>query len=169
MKLRGSSPLIVLAPVQAAAVESLRATLRALPAGDASPFARVPGLHFGRFVVIDHLEGRPGRPPAVTTPHVLMTTDFDGPLRLHLRALREAMGAELDAIFGRCPGYAAARFERWIAAHRQPAGFSVVACPGATVEQIRHWLGVRRALVRVARHDGDPAALRTAWEAEFGR
>jgi hypothetical protein len=162
------SPLIVLAPLVDGAAGAVRAAVAALPQGDDSPFARVPGLHLARIVVVDHLGGRPGDPPAVTTPHLLLTTDFDGPLDAHLRALRAAMGRELDEVLGWCAGYRPDRFERWIEAFRQRAGFSVIGYPGATVPEVRHWLGVRRRLARVAVNGHDPEALRAAWDAEFG-
>ena len=50
-----------LTPVLAGAEAELRALVQSLPTGTASPFASIPGTHFGRWVVLEQLgSSRPG-------------------------------------------------------------------------------------------------------------
>jgi hypothetical protein len=66
------------------------------------PFAKLPGLHFGRIVLV----------PASTTPtgektadELLLITDCDGSADDHLEALVETAGSGLDQLFAGCDGF----------------------------------------------------------------
>ena len=81
MKGISKSRLIVLAPVEPRCVELLPALLSALPKYDDSPFARVPGTHFARFVFIEGLPGANLKPMPSEGSYLLMCADFDSNVR----------------------------------------------------------------------------------------
>ena len=113
--------LTVLTPILDGHAAELTAHLDALPEGDASPLARVPG-HAPRALGGD----RPGQVPgpraaparlARRAARLLFTSNFDGELDPYLERLQTGLGEDADAIWGHCRGYpgrGAGGFARWL-------------------------------------------------------
>jgi hypothetical protein len=132
---RGQSrALTVLTPVKDEA--ALRAVLARLPEGGASPFARLPGTHFGRCVVL------PG-------PQLLFSATHDRGDD-YLEQIAEQMPAEADEIWGNCEGYPGAAdrkaFIRYLDEHRVTTNLFVSAYPEATLAEVRQGLDLRQRL-----------------------
>lgn len=147
-----SAPAIVLAAVESGRAEPLRAALRALPSGDASPFARITGTHLARWTVLEGIDRRPDRPGpgAAAQAHLLLSAQADTAPEDWLDALVDGAPAEVETIWGHCAGFPGlgdrAALRRWIAERRLEAGFSVVPYPRATVAEIRAALALRERL-----------------------
>ena len=100
--------LTVLTPIIDGQETHLAQYLNALPTGDASPLAGVPGTHFARWVVIDDViyEGPDqGDRDHLEHPRLLFTSNFDGDLDPYLEALRTGLGESADTIWGHCIRY----------------------------------------------------------------
>ena len=96
-----------------------------------STSARSRTIHFARFAILDDPDRGPER------KRLLYSSNYDGDLDGHLAELM-AITSDMDAIWGRCEGYAgAARFGAFIRAHaREPEAF-YIAFRDETVERIR--------------------------------
>ena len=101
------SPIINKGSRAAAQDLALRQHLSTLPNGEHSPFAKVPGTHFVRLVVMDDVVfvGYPARDEHLKSQYLICTMDFDGPLDPYLQTLARAIPAELDAVWKHCVGY----------------------------------------------------------------
>ena len=107
--------LTVLTPILDGHAAELTAHLDALPEGDASPLARVPGTHLGRWVVIDQVKYQghgQRRRDSLDASRLLFTSNFDGELDPYLERLRTGLGEDADAIWGHCRGYPGHRDRR---------------------------------------------------------
>jgi hypothetical protein len=172
----GASALVVLAPVRTGAQEQLLAALADLGDGEQSPFARVPGTHFGRFAVIPALKDPTGAPLESEGSFLLMCADFDPTPAAWTASLCEHAGAQLDAVMGHCEGFPGsrdpARVAAYFAAHDAAPGFTVAGYRRTTVEGVREALRLRRALrglAATAQAEGlEGAALRAAWREAAG-
>lgn len=165
------------APVRAGAAERLLAALEGLGGGEASPFARVPGTHFARWVFVPALTGPGDVPLTADGAYLLMCADFDTSPRSWAADLCHAAGIALGPVmdcwdgFPGCeePARVAAFFER----HNFPAGFTVAGYRRTTVEEVLGALRLHDALrclaVRARRERLDPTALRAAWSASSSR
>jgi hypothetical protein len=153
--------IAVLAPVEPGREEALRAAIAALPTGGASPFARLPGTHFGRWVVLD----RPGPDPRLVFSVVADATTTD-----YLRAaLRVESFASLWADCLGWPDGDEVEKVRWLENHLVPATLPFGTNP-ARVEAITAGLtlsGRLRAFV-VTTRTADPRSLRTAFGQDLG-
>jgi hypothetical protein len=149
--------LTVLTPILDGHAAELTAHLEALPEGDASPLARVPGTHLGRWVVIDQVKyqghGQRQR-DALSASRLLFTSNFDGPLEPYLERLRTGLGEDADAIWDHCRGYPGHQdrsgFARWLRAHEIEAALFFAAYGGHTVEQVHSDLAKRTRLIEFA-------------------
>ena len=149
--------LTVLTPILDGHVEQLTEHLDALPEGDASPLARVPGTHLGRWVVIDQVKyqghGQRHR-DALSASRLLFTSNFDGALEPYLERLRTGLAEDADAIWGHCRGYPGhgdgAGFARWLRAHELEAALFFAAYGDRTVEQVHADLDKRARLIEFA-------------------
>jgi hypothetical protein len=113
------------------------------------PFAKLPNVHFGRFVVFDETADLDGN--AIPAQLALMT-NVDAPLDAHLRDLATICGAGLDTVFEHCetyPGVAgrtpAARLS-FLRQHHTRASAFYVNRQGRTVQQILGEEQLRRAI-----------------------
>ena len=122
-------------PIRAGRLGSVVAELTALPDGAGSPFARVPGTHFGRFVVVPSLADKHGHAIGPDA-HLLVATEFDGPLDDHLDRLEVL--ADLG-VWRHCEG-AGGDLRASLLAHRVRPGYSFAGYPEATVERVREVL-----------------------------
>src|SRR5205085_12596875 len=107
------------------------AELAELPAGPAGPLARVPGTHFGRWVILPTLENRHGY--AVEPAYLLFSAECDGAPIEYPKRLRTAIPEEAFRIWRHCvdcPEAVDAEFERYLLARRIFPGHSFAAYPG---------------------------------------
>ena len=147
--------LTVLTPILDGHAAELTAHLEALPEGEDSPLARVPGTHLGRWVVIDQVKyqghGQRHR-DALAASRLLFTSNFDGELDPYLQKLQTGLGEDADAIWGHCRGYPGrgAGFAPWLKAHQLEAALFFAAYGGHTVEQVHANLDKRARLIEFA-------------------
>lgn len=136
--------------------------LERLPAGDASPFAALPGVHFGRLTLVPHLKDRRGDQLSATS-FLLLATEFDGTVEEHVARLSEPLREVLDE----CELDGAS--ESWLLANRIRPGYSVAGYPGVTVEEVHEALAlrVRHRELAVAARRMTPDELRRAWLERF--
>jgi hypothetical protein len=166
--------LTVLTPIAPAAEPALRAYLEGLRAG-ASPLARLPRTHFGRWVIVSELvpDDEP-QPDRLAEPYLLFTASFDGPPDRYLDELCAELAAEAQEIWGRCAGApqpaAGAPLKAYLRAHHHKTGFFVAAYPDATVAKVRAALAQRDEAIAFARdaQSMDPARLRAAFLERLG-
>ena len=145
--------LTVLTPILDGHARELTAHLDALPEGDASPLARVPGTHLGRWVVIPGVihQGAGQRKRDTLAPRLLFSSNHDGDVDAYLDELRTGMGEEADKIWGHCRGYPGHAdwpgFAAYMRAHTLDAALFFAAYGGMTVEQVHNNLDRRRKLL----------------------
>jgi hypothetical protein len=167
--------LTVLTPIAPGAEPDLRAYLERLRAGP-SPLARLPGTHFGRWVIVAGLvpEKDEPEPDRLAGPYLLFTASFDGPLDTYLDELCEELATEAEEIWGRCTGApqppAGAPLKAYLRAHHHKTGFFVAAYPHATVGDVRAALAQRDDVIAFARdaQGMDPAQLQAAFLERLG-
>ena len=168
--------LTVLTPILEGRETALAAHLDALGQGDRSPLARVPGTHLGRWVVIGDVKYQGAgqrRRDHLSTPRLLFTSNFDGPLDPYLEALRTGLGDDADAIWGHCRGYPGHAetipFARWLRAHQVDSALFFGAYGAHTVEQVHANLRARSDLIDFALHGQglEPAELKARFQERF--
>jgi hypothetical protein len=148
--------LTVLTPVLRGHESDLASYLDALPSGDGSPLARVPGTHFARWVLIENVvyEGGGQQRDTLSAPRLLFTSNHDGPPDPYLEALAHSMPAEADAIWGHCMGYPgsgdAPAFAAWMRAHQIENALFFSAYGDQTLEQVRANLATRARVIEFA-------------------
>jgi hypothetical protein len=170
--------LTALTPIHAGHETELRDLLAAIPVGEASPFARVPGTHFARLVIIDRLayEGRRERTPELGLQYLLFSSIFDGPLEDYLRALCARIPDEADEIWGGCVGAPqpvaadAGAFAAWIRHNQVRTGVFFAPCGTATVDRINHSIDLCRGLRQFAQETQYLTApdLKERFDTKFG-
>lgn len=163
--------LTVLTPVAEGRLDELCARLRALPTGTRSPLAGVSGTHFARWTIVA-FDGKDRRPDPEVAPHLLFSSEFDGALDAYLTALCGGLGAEGHAIWSHCAGYPGdtdGALHDYLLRHRVSPGYSVVAYPDVSVEDVQAGLALRDMVTQFAMGAGalDPPALKRAWLARF--
>lgn len=144
-------------PVRSGEATALDAWLAAEAAAIKERLARVPSLHFGRFVLLPETAAAPeegAAPSAAPRARALVAleTTFDGELDPHLDELWTAAGAALVPLLGRCEGFTvpgdAAAFRRYVRAHLRESAAFFAAHPGLSVERVQADARLRRALCR---------------------
>jgi hypothetical protein len=163
--------LCVLAPIADGHEQALRDRLRALPTGLGSPLAGVPGTHFARWAIVA-LEDKDGQPLAEPPRQLLFSAEFDGELEPYVAALCVELGAEARAIWSHCAGCPVESdrgLAKYLLEHRVPPGYSVVAYPDATVEDVRASLALRDLMTEFVMKAAalDPPALKRTWLDSF--
>jgi len=151
----------VLAPVAPGRGAPLQAALAGLPTGEASPLARVPATHYGRWLIVDRMG-----------PDLLLFSAVsDLPWRDYVPVLLHHLGPVADRIWSHCSGWPGADGDAvgWLNAHAIEPSLSFGTWQ-AGVEEIRQAVAVRaRVLSFVLAHQGDkPAALQRAFVEKFG-
>jgi len=141
-------------PIVSGRAGELRAYLRGLPRGPASPLARLLRTHFARWVIIDRLPTDPPDPDRLEQPYLLFTSCIDGEADSYLRELAEQLPGEAETIWSHCRGFPGARdagaFARWLLDHHVPTSFFVANYPKATVHDVRQSLAAHEQLLRFA-------------------
>ncbi|MGH3912716.1 MAG: hypothetical protein ACRDTC_04805 [Pseudonocardiaceae bacterium] len=150
---------IALIPIEPDQADALRTHLRGLPSHDASPLAKVPGTHFGRWAVIDRVfhDSWPEEYEVLDPAYLLFTAVFDVTSRdaagAYLDRLVSVLDTEADAIWGKCQGWPAGngRQERvdYLRRHQRDTNFLFSAYQGR-VEEIRSALVNRELLMSFA-------------------
>ena len=141
---RGNSYAVTLmTPIERDRVDDLRQVLAEFERGPNSPLARVPNVHFARWVVIDQLktdwEGAPDPPPRLQSAYLLFTADVTAPA---------GAAGELPRSFYRDPGRADdPAFVDYLASSQLGTSLYFAAFPDVTVDEIRHALTVHDGLV----------------------
>ncbi|MEA2374463.1 MAG: hypothetical protein QOD53_926 [Thermoleophilaceae bacterium] len=163
--------LTVLVPIAQGRVEALRTQLGEMPTGALSPMARVPGTHFARWAIVA-FDGKDGRPDPDVAPHLLFSSEFDGAPEAYVAGLCRELGATAHAVWSHCAGYPGdddGALPEYLLRHRVSPGYSVVAYPGVTVEDVKAGLALRDSVTQFAMGAGalDPAALKQAWLEAF--
>ena len=169
-----ASALTVLTPIAPGAEDDLRRYLEGLRA-TGSPLTRLPGTHFGRWVIVgDFVADDERGPDHLAAPQLLFTACFDGPMDGYLDQLCDVLAPEAAEIWGRCAGApqppAGAALKAYLRAHHHTSGFFVAAYPQATVAQVRAALAQRDAVIAFAREAQgmDPAQLQAAFHERLG-
>lgn len=164
--------LAALLPVLEGREGELRDALAAMPAGRASPFARIGATHFARLVVLDEFPGRNGGTLADMPACLFFGAEFDTSVAGYLEALCTLLPDEADAIFGICVGYPGANVpplvRNWMLRHRVRPGFSIYGNPQASVRQVVDSLRLRERIIGFAVETRTlaPAALKDVWNAQ---
>jgi Dyp-type peroxidase family len=154
--LRQSCAITVLAPIRPERLQDLQRTLARLSATREGVFGRVGATHFARWVVIDQLvyEGFGQRPDHLHEPLLLFAANVDGPLDAYLQSLRSRIPGVVDEVWGSCHDYPgshdAQRFARFLRARLLSPALRYAASPGATVDDVRSSLALRRRFLEVA-------------------
>jgi hypothetical protein len=169
-----ATAFMALTPIRPGSEAELRAYLDALPRAD-SPFARLTGTHFARWVIIPDWINDPsqGREDHLGGPYLIFTSNFDGPLDPYLDELCVKLAPEAREIWGRCVGYppqaTGPEFKAYLLHNKIDTGFFVAAYPHATVPQVKAALAAREQLIAFAlRTQGmAPAELQRAFGEEF--
>jgi hypothetical protein len=168
--------LTVVTPIAPGAEPDLRAYLEGLLRAGASPLARLPRTHFGRWVIVSELvpeEDEP-RPDRLAGPYLLFTASFDGLVDTYLDELCQELAGEAQEIWGRCDGApqptAGDPLKAYLLAHHHRTGFFVAAYPEATVAKVRAALAQRDETIALARdaQGMDPAQLQAAFLERLG-
>jgi hypothetical protein len=147
--------LTVLTPILDGHAAQLTAHLEALPEGEDSPLARVPGTHLGRWVLIDQVKYQghgQRRRDALQASRLLFTSNFDGELDPYLEQLQTGLGDDADAIWGHCAGYPGRGpgFARYLKAHQLEAALFFAAYGDRTLEQVHADVAKRTRLIEFA-------------------
>ena len=129
-----------LAPVPSGKAEELTAFLNGIGETvndqDILPFARITTLHFARFVVIETVDSS-GR-----HCHLLFTSNFDGPVSLHLEEWVAVAEGGLHRVLNYCEGYpdtglsVAEDIKRFLRAHALSSQTFYVGAVGLAAERI---------------------------------
>ncbi len=94
----------IVADIKPGAVHSLKAVLDEMcdaATNQILPFAKIPGLHFTRFVLMDSTTDLAGQ---LLPPSLVFLSDIDKPVDRYLDALVDGCGEGIDHIFGHCAG-----------------------------------------------------------------
>jgi hypothetical protein len=89
------------------AAAAIRRILAKLPTGSSSPLARIPTLHFARWVVIDDVRSQepPAREEHLRSMYLLFAADFDGELPMFLGDLLAKAGDLVESLWRDCVGF----------------------------------------------------------------
>jgi hypothetical protein len=158
-----------LLPLREGEQERVRETLRCLPAGRGSPFARLPGTHFARLTLVPRLRDRRERELPDVPMCLFFAAEFDMLVGGYLETLCTVIPEQADEMFGCCTGYpgtgAPPAFASWMLDHRVPAGFSVHGNPGAAAGEVTKALELRERIIAFAVETRrlEPTALKERW------
>ncbi len=127
----------------------IRRFLAELPTGDASPFLRIPTLHFCRFVVIYDLpcQGYPVATDHLNSPYLLMAATMTGDWRSCMETMLAEIPQVFQAIYSNCVGYPGVNetqsFIDYLAKCQIDAAFSFGAYPQASLYEVKRALDVQ--------------------------
>lgn len=140
--------LTVLSPIKAGRshgvlhAAEIRAALAQIPTGADSPFARVPGLHTARWVVVDDMisQDYPAEVDHLQSRYLMFVADFDGDRDPFIRGMCERMPDEMDLVWRYCVGWPGAHDWRavrdYLAQCQIQTTFLFGGYPNATVTDV---------------------------------
>lgn len=168
----GTRSVTVFARIEDGRAGAVRERLRAYEKD--SPFARVPGVHFARLVVIEHAVrqerpavwrrrarlldllahfGRGPRQDDLPHPYLMMTATVDGDPADFFRRLRH-LGPDVDAVWGDCTGYPRhdeeGPFVGFFTERSLRADYTFAGAPDGTVTELQDAILLRRQLAAFA-------------------
>ena len=163
--------LCILVPIVPDQEREVRQHIADIPRGHGSPLARVGGTHFARIQVL-RLAGPDGKVDKSLPPYLLFSAEHDGGAKDYVARLCDTLRYEAHEIWEHCEGYpgrAPGLLEEYLLEHRVKPGYSVVAYPGATVEDVVTSLAIQDRLSEflIRTRPLDPPALREAWLQRF--
>lgn len=150
---------------QVAPLQKLLGNIR--DGGDPSaivPFAKLPRVHFARFMVFEAANDLEGES---LPPQLALLTNVDAPLNAHFRELATVCADGIDAVFAHCEDYPEVRArspdarERFLRAHSYQSAAVHINRRGRSVDQIHREETLRRELDRFL-DDNDFAGLAPA-------
>lgn len=143
----------------------IRDFLSRLPLGTDSPFARAPGTHLARLVVLDDViyVGMPSCEEHLRSKYLVFECNCDGDRDTYLTGLANHVPDDLDAIWQHCTGYPGARnlpaFLSYMKACEIETTFFFAPVNDKDVAQTLTALQTQRAVAAfVATHQGCSAA-----------
>ncbi len=146
-----TTQLTILTAVLDGHLDDLHAAIAAIPAGDESPFASVPGTHNGRWTVVSMDGARPRfRAGGLPTPMLTCSGTIDGEPADWLRRLLDVLGARADSIWSHCAGWSAAADKVAHLLDHQVHSMLQFATWDAPADTVRRALADRRTAERLA-------------------
>jgi hypothetical protein len=153
----------------------IRKYLATLPTGQDSPFAKAPGTHLCRLVVMDDViyVGAPAVEEHLKSKYLIFECNLDATgdagLESYLRGLAESIPEELDAIWSHCAGYPGAAsitaFVKYMKACQIETTFFFAAVNNKSVTESLRALQTQKAVTDfIISHQGMDASL---LQAEF--
>jgi hypothetical protein len=164
-------------PVRPGEEQPLADYLRALRERGASPLAKLPRTHIGRFVIVPDFHNdrtwKQRKEEHLDLQYLIFTSNFDGDLDSYLDELCDKLAPEAKQLWGRCigcPEEASGEALKAYLKHNQiDCGFFYAAYGHATVERVKACLRQRERMIDFAvRAQGlQPAERQQAFLAEF--
>lgn len=145
----------------------IRNYLAKLSTREDSPFARAPGTHLARLVVMDDViyVGMPSCEEHLKSKYLIFESNLDGDLDTYLAGLAANIPEHLDAIWKHCVGYPGAAnrkaFVDYMKACQLTTTFYFAAVNDKSVPETLRALQTQAAVTEfIATHQGaDPASL----------
>lgn len=143
----------------------IRDYLAKLSTREDSPFARAPGTHLARLVVMDDViyVGMPACEEHLKSKYLIFESNCDGDLDAYLHGLADNIADHLDAIWQHCVGYPGVAnrlaFIDYMKACQLDTTFYFAAVNNKSVEQTLRALQTQTAVADfIAAHQGADAA-----------
>ncbi len=161
----GSYAVMVMTPILPDKSEDCRKVLRSFALRQGSPLARVPDVHFARWVVIDHVRleyaGVPNWPTRLESEYLLFSADLTAPAyrvdRLPVsffRDLTQHMKDECRAVWSHCTGFPGVddvdAFVKYLKDSQIEVDLYFAAFPDLTPAEIMNALAVRTQVAEFA-------------------
>jgi hypothetical protein len=170
------TPILRERPGDASHAIAIREVLASIPTDRGSPFARVPGTHSARFVVMDDVvyPGAPSRLDQLASPYLVFVADVDGAVDAYAASLATHAPDLVDAVFRHCRGYPgvadAARFAAYVGRCSLPSIRFFADVGDRTVDERLAALRTQaRVTAFVAENQGrSAAAIQRAFLRHFG-
>jgi hypothetical protein len=149
----------------------IRNYLAHLSTRENSPFARAPGTHLARLVVMDDVVyvGMPSCEEHLKSKYLIFESNIDGDLDTYLMGLAEHIPEHLDSIWTHCVGYPGAAnrqaFVKYMKACQLTTTFFFAAVNDKTVTETLRALQTQTAVADfIASYQGmEPAGLQDAF------
>jgi hypothetical protein len=146
--------LMTLCPIKSNLGSSRQTRLRevfdGLGLGEASPFRKIPMLHFVRFVIVYDVpgEGYPTKRDHLQSPYLLMSADIAGDWEMCIQSMMTEIRPVIRSIFENCVGFPGAgdglAFLNYLKQCQIDAAFAFGAYPQASVYEVRSALSLQK-------------------------